>query len=232
MRESDVAEIRQLALFRELDRDAFAAMMRATYLQTFPPRVTIIEEGDPADFLPVLMEGSLELFASWEGRHTTIEVLTPARTVVLAATVVDRQYLMSGRTLVKSRIALIPSANVRQAFEGDRAFAAAIAAELALSFRTAIRQMKNLKLRTGAERLANLLLRTSAGAGDVTEFELPVEKRLLASLLGMTPENLSRAFAKLRACGVEVEGSRIRLSSRSELQRLARPNNRIDFEER
>jgi CRP/FNR family transcriptional regulator, transcriptional activator FtrB len=230
MRDEDTVEIRQLALFREMAEENFAAMMRGTYLQTFPPRVTIIEEGDTADFLPVLIEGSVELYARWEGRQTTIELLSPVTTMVLAATISNRCYLMSGRTLSKSRIALVPSEDVRHAFDVDRAFAAAIVTELAMSFRGAVRHVKNLKLRNGAERLANLLLRESAAAGGATEFELPVEKRLLASLLGMTPENLSRAFAKLRRHGVEVDGARILLRSRAELQRVARPSDRIDFE--
>ena len=230
MRDKDVSEIRHLALFRDMAEDGFAALMRGTYLQTFPPRVTIIEEADAADFLPILIEGSVELYATWEGRQTTIELLLPVSTVVPAASISDRCYLLSGRTLLKSRVALVPSEDVRRIFATDPGFAGAIAQELALSYRAAVRQIKNLKLRSSAERLANLLLHYGSAAGGAAEFELPVEKRLLASLLRMTPENLSRAFATLREHGVEVDGSRIRLVSRSELQRFARPSERIDFE--
>jgi CRP/FNR family transcriptional activator FtrB len=55
------------------------------------------------------------------------------------------------------------------------------------------------------------------------EFELPFDKRTLASLLGMTAENLSRAFATLRPYGVVVNGGKITLTDASNLVRLAKP---------
>jgi CRP/FNR family transcriptional activator FtrB len=50
---------------------------------------------------------------------------------------------------------------------------------------------------------------------------LPFEKRLLASLLGMTPENLSRSFAALAAHGVMTQRRAIVIKDREKLQRLA-----------
>ena len=63
---------------------------------------------------------------------------------------------------------------------------------------TVVKTQKDLKLRTSLERLANFLLREQVRAGQGAAFELSFEKRKLASLLGMTPENLSRAFRRLR----------------------------------
>ena len=57
---------------------------------------------------------------------------------------------------------------------------------------------------------------------------LPYDKRTLASLLGMTPENLSRAFNTLRPYGVDVSGSDIRLGELDDLRQLAKPNALID----
>ena len=99
---------------------------------------------------------------------------------------------MSARTLEKSRIALIPSQDVRAAFDADQRFARAIVSELAQCYRSVIKAHKNLKLRTSLERLANYLLQQRVHSDDVAEFDLRFEKRRLASMLGMTPENLSR----------------------------------------
>jgi CRP/FNR family transcriptional regulator, transcriptional activator FtrB len=54
------------------------------------------------------------------------------------------------------------------------------------------------------------------------------EKRVLASLLGMTPENLSRAFAALQRHGVTVEGAVVTLRNISALEGLAKPDPLID----
>ena len=44
----------------------------------------------------------------------------------------------------------------------------------------------------------------------------------------MTPENLSRAFKNLQAYGVEVNGARVRINDRADLERFAKPNPLID----
>ena len=67
-----------------------------------------------------------------------------------------------------------------------------------------------------------------ARQGETDEITLPHEKRVLAALLGMSPENLSRAFAKLSAQGVAVDGALVRFSKVQALERLARPSPLID----
>ncbi len=67
-----------------------------------------------------------------------------------------------------------------------------------------VSQVEALKAQTGAQRVAEFLLELSdcdSGACTVT---LPYDKVLIAGRLGMKPESLSRAFAKLRELGVSV----------------------------
>jgi CRP/FNR family transcriptional activator FtrB len=226
MRPDDFPELRALDLFRDMTAENFEALARAAYVQTFPPQVQLITEGDPADFLHVLLSGQVELFATWSGHETVMATLRPVSTFILAATVRDRPYLMSARTLEKARVALIPSEDVRTVFERDGAFARAVVVELAACYRTAIKTTKDLKLRSAIERLANYLLRQRGRFGP--KFELPIEKRRLASYLGMTPENLSRAFATLAQYGVRVEGPAVSIADAADLTRLARPTPLID----
>lgn len=228
MPESDYPEIRGLHLFRNMTDAHFAALMRGAYVQNFPPQIELIAEGDPSDFLHVVLSGSVDLFSAWNGRETSMSTVRPIATFILAATIRDGPYLMSARTLEKSRIALIPSQDVRAIFDEDHDFARAIVTELALHFRSVIKAHKDLKLRTSSERLANYLLRQQTRAGGDAEFDLRFEKRRLASLLGMTPENLSRAFRGLHAHGVRVDGSHITISDRERLERIARPSPFID----
>jgi CRP/FNR family transcriptional activator FtrB len=117
---------------------------------------------------------------------------------------------------------------VRQAFATDDGFARAIVLEMAAGYRGLVKSLKDLKLRSGVERLAARLVQLNRDSGGTGQFTLPCEKRTLAALLGMTPENLSRAFATLRPYGVEVEGSDIRLTKPIDLERLAKPDPLID----
>ena len=62
----------------------------------------------------------------------------------------------------------------------------------------------------------------------VASYSLPVEKRLLASYLGMTPENLSRTMKTLEADGIKLDGTRVIITDRAKLTALAKPDQLID----
>ncbi|MEQ8295735.1 MAG: cyclic nucleotide-binding domain-containing protein [Nitratireductor sp.] len=228
MRTNDLPQMRSLPLFESMSESNFETLMKAAYLQTFPAQLDLITEGDPADFLYIVTEGCVELYARSNGRETTMAMVRPVGTFILAAVLKDALYLMSARTVQKSRILLIPSQNVRAAFEHDEDFARAIVQELASCYRGVVKEHKSLKLRTAVERLANRLLRYHSDQGATGSLELPYDKRTIASLLGMTPENLSRAFNTLKPYGVDVDGSLVRLNDLEGLTTLAKPNALID----
>jgi CRP/FNR family transcriptional activator FtrB len=128
---------------------------------------------------------------------------------------------MSARTLERATIVMIPAADVRVALRRDSDFAMAAMRELANGYRGFVRQTKNLKLRNSIERLAAYILYRSRHEGDVNTIVLPVEKRHLASYLGMTPENLSRSIKSLQADCIAVQGMRIRITDRTRLMAIA-----------
>lgn len=228
MRSEDQQVVRSLGLFADMAAENFAALMRVAYLQAFPPQVQLIAEGEPADFLHVVVDGTVELFARTNRRETTIAILRPVSTFILAAVLKDAAYLMSARTLKKSRILLIPAEDIRAVMARDRAFDHAIILELASGYRAAVKAQKDLKLRTGVERLANYLLSECARQGGAGRLTLETDKQTLARQLGMTPENLSRAFGTLRPYGVVVKGAEIGLREPEDLETLANPNPLID----
>ncbi|MCI4663785.1 MAG: helix-turn-helix domain-containing protein [Neomegalonema sp.] len=228
MRSSDLPEIRQLALFRDMSDESFADLVRGGYVQTFPPQVELIREGDASDFLHVIIDGVVELIAGWNERQTVMAMVRPISTFILAATIKDAPYLMSARTVEKSRIVMLPSEDVRAVFDRDHAFARAVVTELAVCYRSVVKNSKGLKLRTSVERLANYLLRQGLHEEDRRRFALIVEKRRLASYLGMTPENLSRAIKTLEPYGVTIDGADVFVRDLSNLERFAKPTPLID----
>jgi len=231
MRSDDIPAIRDLDLFRSMAEDSFHTLVQAAYLQGFPPQVDLITEGDPADFLHVVVSGSVDLYAGWNGRETSMATVRPISTFILAAAIRDAPYLMSARTLEKSRVILIPSEDVRAAFDADNDFARAVVRELAQSYRSLVKAQKDLKLRTSLERLANFLLRHQRRGAEGQSFDLPFDKRRLASVLGMTPENLSRAFKSLQKYGVAVDGACVTINDQADLESFAKPNPLIDVPE-
>jgi CRP/FNR family transcriptional activator FtrB len=206
----------------------FEVLMRAAYLQTFPAQLDLIREGDRPTSCSWLSKAVWSSTPAATGGKPPWDIANPVSTSILAAVLRDAVYLMSARTLERSKLLLILSRDVVNVFQEDGAFVRAIVVELAGRYRGVVKQHKDLKLRTAVERLANRLLRYHRDQGAAGVLELRLEKRTLASMLGMTPENLSRAFNTLKPYGVEVDGATIRLTDLEALQVLAKPNPLID----
>lgn len=228
MRSSDWKIIRALPLFHDMSEENFGALMNAAFLQRFPARVNLITEGDLPDFLHIVVEGPVELFAQHDGHETTLDIIGPVTTFILAAVIRDAPYLKSARTLSPAQILMVPAATVRDVFDHDAAFARAIVNELALRYRGIVKALKNEKLRTSAQRLANWILSTDAEQGSRRQIALQFDKRIIASNLGMSPENLSRNLALLADHGIRTSARDIVIEDLSALERFAKPNPLID----
>lgn len=217
MRDQDLNDIQRLPLFSGMATEHFSQMLRAAYAQDFPAQLQLFRQDDRADFLHVLMEGTVALFAQSGGREATMAIIRPVSSFILAACMLDQPLLMSARTMSRSRIVLIPATDVRKAFRADPEFAVAANRQLAMGFRDMVGQAKSLKLRKSNERLVDYLLTELEVQGTAGRVLISAEKRILASFLGMTPESLSRAFKSLEAAGVRVSGSQVAIP---DLQRL------------
>lgn len=228
MRIAEIDLIRALPLLRDMSQEHFEELTKAALLQRFPARVELIREGQLPDFLHIVVEGSVELFAENNDRVTTLDILGPKTTFILAAVLRDAPYLKSARTLTEARILMIPAVAVREAFGRDSGFARALVDELAIRYRSIVRALKNEKQRTGCERLANWILKADAEQGGTGKITFAYGKRTLASRLGMTPENLSRNLSTLSKHGVRSTPRGLVIENRDVLQNYAQPNPLID----
>lgn len=228
MRAADLNRVKALPLFSDMPAEVFRDATAGSFLQRFPAGTTLLMEGDPVDFLYVLLDGIVELQGSWKDKETTLAVLRPVSTFILAAVMLDAPALMSARTLERSEILMLSGEALRRTARADADFGFAVTRELAGCYRGLVRSVKNHKLRGGTERLANYLLTQRVRQNGRAVIVLPHEKRVLASLLGMTPENLSRAFAGLSGHGVVVNGPEVTIGRPQLLERLARPSPLID----
>jgi len=228
MRAEEMEQMRGLRIFQGVERRLIDAMLKVSFLQRFPPGVELVHEGEPPDFLHVIVEGKVEVYSAYRDRETTVSVLGPGQCFIMAAVVLDRVYLKSARSLTPARILLLPADAVRRVFGEDAAFARCLACDLAEAYRMVVKELKNQKLRSGLERLANWLLAHHAEMGGSPCFTLPFEKKVLASRLGMAPEVLSRSFAALVPYKVKVTGATIEIRDVEALSKLAKPTPTID----
>jgi CRP-like cAMP-binding protein len=84
-----------------------------------------------------------------------------------------------------------------------------------------MQQVEQLKAQSGVQRVAEFLASLSLTEQGHCAVALPYDKVLIAGRLGLTPESLSRAFARLRSIGVVVDASHVVVKDVAKLRQLA-----------
>ncbi len=196
-----------------------------------PGRV-LSHQGAMPEVLHILLDGQVALSSTAaDGTTALVEVLHSVDHFVLASVLARLPYLMTARTVTRCRLLEIDANALLELVEEEASLANALLRVVSREFRSMVRQVRDLKLRTAAQRLGCYLLACVKDANvEQAEFRLPFDKGLLAARLGCRQENLSRAFASLRACGVETHGSRVILHDIPKLRALAVPDEPSDPE--
>ncbi|WP_293858292.1 helix-turn-helix domain-containing protein [uncultured Alsobacter sp.] len=227
MRHEDTSAVRELRAFRTLDESTFTWLSGVSFVQSFPAGMTIHNQGQDADFLFINLAGTVELATRHGDTEGAVAMLGVGRLFPLASVVLDTQSLYFARTTNACRIAMIPAPIIRESMDRSPDFTRALLDELARENLEHVREINNQKLRGSIERLANWLLAAAAEQGP--QIKLPYSKRTLASLLGMSPENLSRTLVQIRNHGVEVHGAQFKVNDPEQLRGVAKPTKLIDL---
>ena len=225
MKTSDRNWIARHPVFESLSGDELDVLLGAAVVHDLPAEAVLFSQGEQPEFLHVLIDGRVGLIGvGVDDKQVVVEFMEPGESFILAAVLTDAPYLMAARVIQRSRVLLIPAGTLREHVSANAGLAVNMLASLSRHYRMLVRQIKDLKLYSATERLGCYLLElgeqgqgSAVTDGPVT-LTLPVEKALLATRLGTTPENLSRAFANLRPAGVKTSGSTVIIADMAKLR--------------
>jgi CRP/FNR family transcriptional activator FtrB len=182
------------------------ALAEQAVLHRMPSGSVLFDQAETPAFALLLIEGSVELLGV-RGNEVMLVEFARAPDVLLPAAVLSRQpYLLRARVLDEARLVMIQAEAFRQAVASDHALCLAVLACQAAQFRRQAKHAKNLQLRSAEERVGCYLLRLVEGAAPGHSVKLPLEKRLIASQLGITRETFSRTLAVVARHGIAVDG--------------------------
>ena len=189
-----------------LDRLAGLAL-----LHRLPAGSIVFEQAEIPAFAQFLVGGSIELLGTRGREEAFVELVRPID-LLLPAAVLNRQpYLLRARVLNEAHLLMVQAEAFREAVAADHALCLAVLACQAAQFRRQIKLAKNVRLRSAEERVGCYLLRLAESVPPGAPARLPMEKRLIASELGMTRETFSRSLAAVARRGIHVEGDLVAL---------------------
>lgn len=210
---------RSTLFFGSLPEPVFDAIFSTSRIVDIDANETLFRQNEPAEAVFAVIEGMVKLTAQQkDGQEIVVETFRAGSSFAEALAFGNASYPVSAVALVPSRILVAPSKAVQGTIKHHpEAFGDILAAAYAHLHRL-VRQIEMLKSNSGTQRLGRYILAHLGNNDQPVEMEIPYEKQVLASLLGVKPETLSRAFRRLGDYGVSVERRMIRLEDAQALR--------------
>lgn len=206
-------------------------LLARSEIETVHHQTIVVAEGNRLDHLHIVLHGTVELSAGSDQCRATIALLGPGEAFILAAVVRDAPALMTASAMGRAEVMHIPAELFRRRMRRDPELLNNVTNELGRGLRGMVRQLRDQKLRSTNQRLAAYLVRLNLAQGGSGIVHLSSKKHVIASLLGMQPASLSRAFAELHDLGVRVNGEMVEITDPAALIRYAHMAAPIDMNE-
>jgi CRP/FNR family transcriptional activator FtrB len=221
MRRSDLKVIRHARLLSEVPERERTKMLAPCFVQALPEGAVLCRQGEKLDFLQIVVSGRVGLFCQTERDEALVEIFGPGDTFIVPAVALDTVALLTARMLDEGRILMWPADSFRSQLRSNSALAYGAMLQLSAHWRLLVCQIRDLKLLPAVERLAALLLSLAPRGAGATRVMLPGSRSLVAGLLGVAPQSLSRAFSILRPLGISGGGREVTIADRRRLREMA-----------
>lgn len=218
----DLQIIARIAVFRGLKPETVEHIVAPAKAITLRPHELIARQDDPATAFFIVIHGWVKLYcSSSSGEDTIIETMTRGGSFAEAVAFTGNRYIATAEAVGEARIARIPADHVVRCIRDNPDIAMPMIASISQHMNYLVQHIKQLKAQSGVQRLAEYLVSLSLTEQGHCALALPYDKTLIAGQLGLKPESLSRAFAKLRAIGVMVDASRVVVEDVAKLRQIA-----------
>lgn len=201
-------------LFKHLSKDHLALLVAASRLRRLQKAQLLFEKGDPARGLYIVVSGHVMLAISTpQGGRKVLDIFGRLQSIGEAEVVMNSRYPYFAEAVDEAEVLEVELAAVQALLDKDRNFARDLMQRMGSRQLALVHDVESYTLRSGAERVIGYLLQHAhTHAEGRLEVELPATKQLIASLLHITPETLSRIFRDLSQVGlIQVKARRVHI---------------------
>lgn len=224
---SDWQIVRSTPLLGAVSQEIAQALVGNQPVSVFRKGETLFQQGEAADAFFVVLGGWIKLYrVTPDGNEAVVGVYRRGETFAEAAMFLGGRYPVSAEVVTDARLLRVDGQVLRRRIMEQPELALSMLASASYHLKALVEQIEHIKLLSAPQRLAEFLLRLSPAREGESAIELPYEKALIANRLGMKPESLSRALAKLRPLGVSVDREHVSIVDVAVLARFVESGDR------
>ncbi|MCH8622731.1 Crp/Fnr family transcriptional regulator [Undibacterium sp. TS12] len=198
------------SLFRNISCTEFSALQADISKIELGKGMMLCRKGDLAEGIYIVVFGLIKLcIPSPRGHDKVLELIRAGQSLGEAMMFIDEPYPFYAEALEHTLLLKLPRATVLQLLERSPLLSRQMMTGLSHRLLGFIHNVEAYSLQNSTQRVIDYLLRT-ASQQDSKEIRLELKKHLLASLLNLTPETLSRVLHQLtqesliKVCGATI----------------------------
>lgn len=201
------------ALFRNISPFELDALQKEVVKVELDKGLTLFQKGDIADGSYIVVYGLIKLgIPSSHGNDKVLELIRPGQSFGEAMLFLDEPYPFYGEALEPTLLLRLPKNALFRLLDQSPMVARQMMAGLSMRLLGFMRDVERHSLQNAKQRVIDYLLQVS-GIQGTANIRLELKKNLVASLLNLSPETLSRVLHQLvDDCLIQVSGSHIRIT--------------------
>ena len=214
--------VKKSVLLNGLSEEMRDNLLKDSVRRSYSEGETIFVQGDAARAVFIVLSGFVKLSRlTPSGTEAVVTIMGRNRSFAEAMVLRGEPYPVTAEAISDCTLLQIDGVRLRQFLLENQEFAIRMLASTFVHLQGLVDQIERLKAHTGVQRVAQFLADLTDLETGPCEVRLPYNKRLIAGHLGMQPESLSRAFARLREHGVRVDANKAEIDDIAALRLLA-----------
>jgi CRP-like cAMP-binding protein len=209
-----------MPLFQNLPEQALNMLQGILMERTFAKGDNIFTEEEESVGFYIVIKGKVKVYKlSFEGKEQILHIVGGKELLGAVSAFAGSPYPAYADAIEKTQAFFFPRKEFLSLIKEEPSVVMNIMANLSMRLQHFTKMIENLSLKEVPGRLGAYLLYLCKSTGCSDTMEMDISKGQLASLLGTSPETLSRILKKLSDKGIlEVKGRNIRILKRKELQ--------------
>lgn len=196
---------RRSVLLASVPPEICGHLVSNAHIRSFDRGATVFLQGERATAIYIVAEGWVKLYRiAPNGTEAIVGTFTKGSSFGEAVAFRHDSYPVSAEAVTDCTLIRIEAEIFLRLIRESPEIAISILSATFTHLHSLVAQIEQLKAQTGAQRVAEFLLELASCTSGPCEVTLPYDKVLIAGRLGMKPESLSRAFARLKAHGVRI----------------------------
>ncbi len=209
--------LKSTVLFSNIDEELFNLFASESLVKTYPKGKVLFLHEDKAEFFYVIASGWVKLFReTLDGEEAVIDVLKHGH-IFGETSIFDGGTYSNGAQIVEdATLIILPIALLKEKIEVNAKLSMQMLSSMSRFRKQQDNELEHLNLQNTPQRIGCFLLRLCNSNTDNSSItlNLPYDKTLIASRLGMKPETFSRALSRLRKeTGIKITGATVKIDN-------------------